>query len=70
MLNMQKLKTSPNHSKALILGSKDSFLSNYNIFEKKLFKSLDATAPKPKNPQKCAPFLPQQKIFHFDITYP
>ena len=25
----------------------------------KIFKSLDATALKPKNPQKCAPFLPQ-----------
>ena len=25
---------SPNHSKSLILGSRDSFLSNFNIFEK------------------------------------
>ena len=34
MLNMLKLKTSPNHSKSLILGSGDSFSSNFNIFEK------------------------------------
>ena len=34
MLNMLKLKTSPNHSKSLILGSRDSFLSNFNIFKK------------------------------------
>ena len=34
MLNMLKLKASPNHSKSLILGSRDSFLSNFNIFEK------------------------------------
>ena len=32
--NMLKLKTSPNHSKLLILGSGDSFSSNFNIFEK------------------------------------
>ena len=34
MLNMIKLKASPNHSKSLILESRDSFLSNFNIFEK------------------------------------
>ena len=34
MLNMLKLKTSPNHSKSLILGSRDSFSSNFNIFQK------------------------------------
>ena len=31
MLNMQKLKTSPNHSKLLILGSTDSFLGGLSL---------------------------------------
>ena len=34
MLNMLKLKTSPNHSKSLILGSQHSSSSNFTIFEK------------------------------------
>ena len=34
MLNMIILKTSPNHSKSLNLGSGDSFPSNFTIFEK------------------------------------
>ena len=34
MLNMIILKTSPNHSKSLNLGSVDSFSSNFTIFEK------------------------------------
>ena len=34
MLNMIILKTSPNHSKSLNLGSGDSFSSNFTIFEK------------------------------------
>ena len=34
MLNILKLKASQNHSKSLILGSRDSFLSNFKIFEK------------------------------------
>ena len=34
MLNMIILKTSPNYSKSLILGSGDSFPSNFTIFEK------------------------------------
>ena len=34
MLNMIILKTSPNHSKSLNLGSGDSFSSNFTIFKK------------------------------------
>ena len=34
MLNMIILKTSPNHSKSLNLGSEDSFSSNFTIFKK------------------------------------
>ena len=34
MLNMIILKTSPNHSKSLNLGSGDSFSSNLTIFKK------------------------------------
>ena len=34
IINMLKLKTSSNHSKSLILGSRDSFSSNFNIFKK------------------------------------
>ena len=33
-LNMIILKSSPNHSKSLNLGSGDSFPSNFTIFEK------------------------------------
>ena len=36
MLNMIFLKTSTNHSKSLILGSRYSFSTNFNIFEKKI----------------------------------
>ena len=33
-INMLKLKTSPNYSKSLILGSREYFSSHFNIFEK------------------------------------
>ena len=48
MLNMLKLKTSPNHSKSLTLGSRDSFLSNFNIFEK---INSDHLTLQPRNPK-------------------
>ena len=48
MLNMLKLKTSPNHSKSLILGSRDSFLSNFNIF-KKIYSNRSML--RPRNPK-------------------
>ena len=48
MLNMLKLKTSPNHSKSLILGSRDSFLSNFNIF-KKIYSNCSTL--RPRNPK-------------------
>ena len=58
MLNMLKLKTSPNHSKSLILGSRDSFPSNFNIFEKINSNRLTLKAVTCKILEMCPVFAP------------
>ena len=56
--NMLKLKTSPNHSKSLILGSRDSFPSNFNIFEKINSNCLTLQAVTCKFLEMCPVFAP------------
>ena len=63
MLNMLKLKASPNHSKSLILGSRDSFLSNFNIFEKINSNHLMLQPRNPKILGNVPRFCPSKKIF-------
>ena len=63
---MLKLKTSPNHSKSLIFGSRDSFLSNFN-FLKKLIKIAWRYSPKT---QKCLKMCPiSAPIFFFSFWH-
>ena len=59
---MLKLKTSPNHSKSLILGSRDSFLSRFNIFEK---INSNRLMLQPRNPKmlRNVPYFRPGKIF-------
>ena len=40
------------------MSATDRLMGTPNSHEK-IFKSLNAMAPKPKNPWKCAPFLPR-----------
>ena len=63
MLNMHKLKTSPNHSKSLILGSRDSFLSNFNIFEKIYSNRLMLWPWNPKILRNVSRFCPDKIFF-------
>ena len=63
MLNMLKLKTSPNHSKSLILGSRDSFLSDFNIFEKINSHHLMLQAWNPKILRNVSHFCPSKNFF-------
>ena len=70
MLNMLKLKTSLNHSKSLILGSRESFSSNFNIFKKINSNRLMLQAVTCKFFKMCPVSAPVQFLFHFDITYP
>ena len=63
MLNMLKLKTSPNHSKSLILGSRDSFLSNFNIFEKINSNYLTLQPQNPKILGTVPHFRPDKNVF-------
>ena len=63
MLNMLKLKTSPNHSKSLILGSRDSFLSNFNIL-KKIYSNRSTLRPRnPKIHWNVPPFRLGKNFF-------
>ena len=64
MLNMLKLKTSPNHSKSLILESRDSFSSNFNIFEKNDSNHLTLQAITCKFFEMC-PISTLVKFFSF-----
>ena len=63
MLNMLKLKTSPNHSKSLILESRDSFSSNFNSFEKIYSNRLTLRPRKPKIHQNVPRFRPGENFF-------
>ena len=63
MLNMLKLKTSPNHSKSLILGSRDSFLSDFNIFEKINSNRLTLQPQNPKTLENVPCFCPSKFFF-------
>ena len=63
MLNMLKLKASPNHSKSLILGSRDSFLFNFNIFEKINSNHLTLQPQNPKILRNVPHFCPSKKFF-------
>ena len=65
MLNMLKLKTLPNQSKSLILGSVDSLSSNFNIFEKNT-NCLTLQAVTCKFSEMC-PFC-VSKFFFFILT--
>ena len=60
---MLKLKTSPNHSKSLILGSRDSFLSNFNIFEKIYSNRLTLWPRDPKILRNVPHFCPSKNFF-------
>ena len=60
---MQKLKTSPNYSKSLILGSRDSFLSNFNIFEKNYSNHLMLQPGNPKILKNVPCFRPSKNFF-------
>ena len=44
------------------MSTTDRLMGTLNIM-KKNFKLLDATAAKPKNPRKCAPFAPPKNFF-------
>ena len=60
---MLKFKTSPNHSKSLILGSRDSFLSNFNIF-KKIYSNCSTLQPwNPKIHRNVPRFRLGKKFF-------
>ena len=63
MLNMLQLKTSPNHSKSLILGSRDSFLSNFNIFEKNYSNHLMLWPRNSKILRNVPHFRPSKNFF-------
>ena len=63
MLNMLKLKASPNHSKSLILRSRDSLLSNFNIFEKINSNHLMLQPQNPKILGNVPRFCPGKIIF-------
>ena len=63
MLNMLKLKTSPNHSKLLILGPRHSFLSNFNIFEKINSNHLMLQPGNPKMLGNVPRFCPSKSFF-------
>ena len=63
MLNMLKLMASPNHSKSLILGSRDCFLSNFNIFEKINSKHLILQPQNLKILKNVPRFGPGKKFF-------
>ena len=58
MLNMIILKTSPNHSKSLNLGSGDSFSSNFTIFGKNNSNCLTLGAANPKSHEDVPHFAP------------
>ena len=60
---MLKLKASPNHSKSLILGSRDSFLSNFNIFEKINSNHLTLQPQNLKILRNVPHFHPSKKFF-------
>ena len=60
---MLKFKTSPNHSKSLILGSRDSFLSNFIIFEK--IQITWHYSPKTRKSSEMCPVSAPVKIFSF-----
>ena len=60
---MLKLKTSPNHSKSLILGSRDSFISNFNIFEKVYSNHLMLWPRNPKILRNVPCFCPVKNFF-------
>ena len=62
MLNMIILKTSPNHSKSLNLGSGDSFSSNFTIFEKNNSNHSTLGATNQKVTKMC-PVSAPVKIF-------
>ena len=63
MLNMLKLKAPLNHSKSLILGSRDSFLSNFNIFEKINSNHLTLQLRNPKILGNVPHFRPSKIFF-------
>ena len=63
MLNMLKLKASPNHSKSLILGSRDSFLSNFIIFERINSNHLTLRPRNPKILRNVPRFCPGKNFF-------
>ena len=67
MLNMLKFKTSPNHSKSLILGSRDSFLSNFNIFEKINSNHLTLQPQNPKILGNVPRFHPGKNFFFLTL---
>ena len=60
---MQKLKTSPNHSKSLILGSGDSFFIYFNIFEKIYSNHLTLQPRNPKILENVPHFCPSKIFF-------
>ena len=60
---MLKLKTSPTHSKSFILGSRDSFLSNFNIFEKINSNHLTLRPQNPKILGNVPHFCPSKNFF-------
>ena len=63
MLNMLKLKASPNHSKSLILGSKDFVLSNFDIFENINSNHLMLQPQNPKILRNVPCFCPSKNFF-------
>ena len=60
---MLKLETSPNHSKSLISGSRDSFLSNFNTFEKINSNHLTLLPRNPKMLGNVPHFCPSKFFF-------
>ena len=65
MLNMLKLKTSQNRLKSLILGSRDSFSSNFNIFEKNNSNRSTLQAVTCKFSEMCPISTPVNFFFSF-----
>ena len=63
MLNMLKLTTSPNHSKSLILGSRDSFSYLISTFLKKFIQIAWRYGPETQKYSEMCPVSAPVKIF-------